>query len=115
MSCNGDAHAKNFSILQEPDGEWVASPAYDLPSSQPYGDNTMALPIDGRDRQDIGRRHFIALGAAIGVRERAVAGVLDRLLAAAPSWLAQLDGLPFDARRIHRLRRAVAYRVGRLG
>jgi len=27
---NGDAHAKNFSILESPSGEWMVSPAYDL-------------------------------------------------------------------------------------
>ncbi|MGH8960008.1 MAG: type II toxin-antitoxin system HipA family toxin [Jatrophihabitantaceae bacterium] len=48
LTGNGDAHAKNFSVLQSLDGEWRVSPAYDLPSSQPYGDTTMALSIGGR-------------------------------------------------------------------
>ena len=50
---NGDAHAKNFSVLRLPSGEWRATPAYDVPSSHPYGDTTLALTIDGRDREDV--------------------------------------------------------------
>lgn len=52
LSGNGDAHAKNFSVLQDEAGEWRPSPAYDVPSSQPYGDTTMALPIGGRSWGD---------------------------------------------------------------
>src|SRR5205823_4030239 len=48
LTANGDAHAKNFSVLQRLDGEWRVSPAYDLPSTQPYGDHTMALPLEGK-------------------------------------------------------------------
>ncbi len=28
LTLNGDAHAKNVSVLREPDGEWRAAPAY---------------------------------------------------------------------------------------
>lgn len=40
---NGDAHAKNFSVLQGINGEWRPSPAYDVPSSQPYGQHNGAV------------------------------------------------------------------------
>ena len=48
LTGNGDAHAKNFAVLQQPDGEWFLSPAYDVPSSQPYGESTLAMPANGR-------------------------------------------------------------------
>ena len=35
LSCNGDAHAKNFSVRRLADGEWRVTPAYDVPSSRP--------------------------------------------------------------------------------
>jgi serine/threonine-protein kinase HipA len=79
LSCNGDAHAKNFSIRQLGQGEWRVTPAYDLPSSYPYGDTTMALTIGGRSKEDIGRTDFLALGAAVGLKPRAVARALDEL------------------------------------
>lgn len=114
LSCNGDAHAKNFSVLRSVSGEWSVSPAYDLPTSHPYGDVSMALSVNGKTREDIGRGDYLALAAATGVRERAAARVIDELLTAMPSWLVRLDELPFDGRRVHKLRRAIEYRAGRL-
>jgi serine/threonine-protein kinase HipA len=114
LTCNGDAHAKNFSIVQR-EGEWRVSPAYDLPSSHPYGDTTVALSIAGRSREDIGRSELIALGLHLDVPERATCRVLDALLDHAPRWIERLDALPLDGRRIHRLRRAIRYRAERLG
>ena len=114
LSCNGDAHAKNFSVLRSADGEWFVTPAYDLPSSHPYGDTSMALSVGGRRREDIGRAEFLGLGASVGVRERATTRVIDELLAAVPLWVDRLDELPFDGRRRHKLRKAVEYRVRRL-
>ncbi|MCA8973972.1 MAG: HipA domain-containing protein [Planctomycetes bacterium] len=112
LTCNGDAHAKNFSIVH--DGEWRVAPAYDLPSSQPYGDHVMAMTIQGKEREDIGRSDFLALGRAGSIPPKATARVLDELLAAMPSWLDRLGELPFDSRRIHKLQKACAYRATRL-
>ncbi len=113
LTCNGDAHGKNFSIQQR-DGEWRVAPAYDLPSSHPYGDVTMALSISGKDREDIGRADFITLGAGCGIPAKAVVRVLDELLAATPSWLDALSELPFNARQVHKLEQACRYRARRL-
>lgn len=112
LCCNGDAHAKNFSILER--NEWRVAPAYDLTSTQVYGDHRMALTIGGKSGEDIGRQDFVRLGLECGVPEKATARVLDELLAAVPVWLARLEELPFDERRLHRLRRACLYRAERL-
>lgn len=114
LSCNGDAHARNFSIFAPADGEWRVTPAYNLPSTYPYQDQTMALSLNGRIREDIGRRDFLALGEAVGVRQKAVEGPLDRLVGAVDPWLGELDHLPFDAGVIRKLRRAIEYRQDRL-
>lgn len=114
LSCNGDAHAKNFSVLRGTTGEWTVAPAYDLPSSHPYGDTSMALSVGGKLREDIGRADFIGLAEAGGVRARAAARVIDQLVGAVPTWLARLKDLPFDDRKTHKLQRAVEYRVRRL-
>lgn len=58
---NGDAHAKNFSIVRDVTGRWQPAPAYDLPSSQPYGDSTMALTLGGRRDGNLTGARFIAL------------------------------------------------------
>lgn len=115
LTCNGDAHAKNFSVRQAVDGEWEATPAYDVPSSHPYGDHTMALTINGKTREDIGRADFLTLGALLGLPSRATVRVLDELADAAPRWLARLEELPFDACKVHKLRRAIDFRRARLG
>lgn len=114
LSGNGDAHAKNLSVLRHPNGEWRVSPAYDVPSSHPYGDTTMALTVDGKDREDITWRSFVALGDAVGVPERAVRRTLAELTAAVDRWIGDLDQLPFDERRVHRLRRLVLDRRAKL-
>ena len=107
---NGDAHAKNFSVLQTPDGEWRASPTYDVPSSQPYGDTTMAMSIGGRSGTDVTWNDLVALGGELGLPERAVRRTIAELLERIDVWLPDLDRLPFDSGRIRKLGRVIAYR-----
>ena len=78
---NGDVHAKNLSVLAGPTGEWRVSPAYDLPSTLPYGDSTMALTIGGRS-DGLSRRILLALAADLGIPESAAVRVVDAVLAA---------------------------------
>lgn len=114
LTGNGDAHAKNFAVLRLESGEWRPTPAYDIPSSHPYGDTTMALTVDGKDRENITWRSFVALGEATGVPPRAVRRTLGELASRVDRWFGQLDDLPFDARRIHRLRRLIEDRRAKL-
>lgn len=48
LTGNGDQHAKNLAVLSTPAGEWRISPAYDLPSTLPYGDGTTAEVASSR-------------------------------------------------------------------
>lgn len=107
---NGDAHAKNFSVVQSPDGEWRPSPAYDVPSSQPYGDNTMALSMGSRIGRDFTMTDFVALGSVLGVPERAVRRAVGELVERCATWLPDLERLPFDGGVTRKLRRAIDYR-----
>ena len=111
---NGDAHAKNFSVLQHPNGERRVSPAYDVPTSYPYGDTTMAMSIAGRSGADFGAGDFVTLGSRLGVPERAVRRLLVELASRADPWLDSLGDLPFDRGRVTKLRRVAKYRIGRL-
>lgn len=47
---NGDAHAKNFSLLHERSGALRLSPLYDVLSTQHYGDDHLAMSVDGVHR-----------------------------------------------------------------
>lgn len=46
MIGNGDAHAKNFSLLHNPDGSLQLTPLYDLMSTLYYEDDRLAMRID---------------------------------------------------------------------
>lgn len=114
LTGNGDAHAKNFAVLEDLAGERMASPLYDAPCSYLYGDTTMALPIAGRSGGDFGGRDFLRLGERLGVPERAIRRALVDLDARVEIWLPDLDRLPFDRRTVGRLRRLIGYRRKRL-
>jgi len=43
---NGDAHAKNFSLLHHASGALTLAPLYDLMCTQHYGDDRLAMYID---------------------------------------------------------------------
>jgi serine/threonine-protein kinase HipA len=81
LTGNGDLHAKNLSVLEQPDGQRIVAPAYDLPSTVAYGDITFALPLQGRT-SGISRRHLLAFAHEIGLPSAAAETVLGRVLAA---------------------------------
>jgi len=70
----------------------------------------MALSIDGRRDLNLTGQRFVALGAAIGLPERAAKRIVERLAASADGWLDGVDALPFDTRRKHRFKRGVLNR-----
>jgi len=114
LTCNGDAHAKNFSVQRLRSGEWRVTPAYDLPSTYPYGDTSMALPLNGRQKEDIGRKDFLALAGSVGLRSAPVERMLTELCDRVDLWIGDLNQLPFDPRTLQELERAIEYRRGRL-
>jgi serine/threonine-protein kinase HipA len=114
LTGNGDAHAKNFSVVRSLDGEWRVAPVYDVPCSYVYGDKTMALSINGRSGGDFPADAFIALGEKLGVPGRAIQRSLSELAAQADRWLPDLDQLPFDRGQVGKLRRVIDRRRGQL-
>jgi serine/threonine-protein kinase HipA len=111
LTGNGDQHAKNLSILMSDDGEWLVSPAYDLPSTVVYGDKTLALTIGGRDR-GLSRRHLLDLAAAVGLPDRSATAVLDGLLESLDGLEVSLRGgaLPFTERGTADMVKELRYR-----
>lgn len=106
---NGGAHAKNFSIVRSDDG-WRPSPLYDVPSSQPYDDTTLAMPIGGRRDAGLPASTFVEFGQSIGVPERASRKVLAEIADKVDLWLPDLDELPFGFGVIKKLRRVIERR-----
>lgn len=85
LTGNGDVHAKNLSILKS-EGEWRVSPAYDLPSTLPYRDTTMALSMLDK-KSGFSRRKMLEFGGAIGLPQKIASRVLDEDLIATESVL----------------------------
>lgn len=90
LSGNGDLHAKNVSMVQQPSGEWTIAPVYDIPSTVVYGDKTLALTMDGK-RTGISRRHFLRWAMELGLTERAATQVVEIALKAAGPLISDLE------------------------
>jgi serine/threonine-protein kinase HipA len=98
---NGDAHAKNFSLLHHASGALTLTPLYDIMNTLHYGDDRLAMCIDSVQRTDRVTAERIANEAVRwGMsRERAagaIADVLDRAPAAMSAARKQTPGLPRD-------------------
>ena len=68
---NGDAHAKNFSLLHHPLGTLRLTPLYDLMSTLYYGDDQLAMHIDNVRRTNRVTADRIVNEALKRPRERA--------------------------------------------
>ncbi len=82
---NGDAHAKNFSLLHERSGALRLAPLYDVMSTLYYGDDRLAMYIDNvhrANRVTIDRLQNEA--ASWGIPRSRAAEVIDELLSAVP-------------------------------
>lgn len=107
---NGDLHGKNLSVLRGDDG-WEPSPVYDIPSTLPYGDVTMALPVGGR-RDGFSGRAMLEFADRIGLAPRAAEralGVVGEAVAGLADG-ARDAGIPLDARRARDLERGLRKR-----
>ncbi len=113
LIADGDLHGKNISLLTC-DSLTRLSPAYDVLSTLPYGDDRQALEVEGRD-QDLARAHFLALGERHGLRPAAIERVLDRLLERLPRHLPRLAEIGLPERQSRRLQRTIEERLRHLG
>jgi serine/threonine-protein kinase HipA len=107
LTGNGDLHAKNLSVVQAA-GEWRMSPLYDLPSTLPYGDTTMALSLAGRT-SGLSRRKLLAFAAKLDLPARAAERAIDEVLVATADLVPRLDAgaLAFDSQVIRNLHRVL--------
>lgn len=102
---NGDAHAKNFSLLHQPSGALRLAPLYDVMSTLRYGDDRLAMYIDDVRRSDRVRADRIVKEASSwGMSRTRAAEVLGDLLARVPAAAdaaqAETPGLPDEVRQL---------------
>jgi serine/threonine-protein kinase HipA len=111
---NGDLHARNVSLLVQPDGRVGLSPAYDLLTTLPYGDRRLALKVAGRD-DNLRRTHLLELARQLGLGQRLVTQTLEHLCEAAAPFLSRLSEPGFGARQVADLGRVMRKRRDELG
>ncbi|MBX3228822.1 MAG: HipA domain-containing protein [Labilithrix sp.] len=115
LIANGDLHAKNVSLRTDPaDGRVELTPAYDVLTSLPYGDRTMALSFDGRN-DNLKRAGFISFGERFGVRRAATEAILDELCDATSASVVRLGEIGLEARKTADLARTIKKRCVDLG
>lgn len=99
MLGNGDAHAKNFSLLHNASGSLTLAPLYDLMCTLHYGDERLAMYVDDVHRTNRLTAERIGDEAASWglTRQRAMAtinGLLDRAPAAIAAARDETVGVP---------------------
>lgn len=111
---NGDLHGKNLSIYN-PDGIWQPTPAYDLLCTQPYAGwrDPMALNLYGRANK-LSRTYFLEAGERLGLRQRALTAMIDRLVDSAQIWPDRCGEIGFEARQTELLARMLHTRIDSL-
>jgi serine/threonine-protein kinase HipA len=109
---NGDLHGKNVSVYRE-GGLWKLTPAYDVLSTLPYGDQTMAIDFEGRD-DSLKLRDFIAIASREGLNEKATRKAVARVCAVAADAIPRLPEIGFDERVTSHLARLMTKRIGDL-
>ncbi len=77
---NGDAHGKNISLLHHRDGSIELTPIYDVLSTLVYGDDHLAMYIDGvRKASNVAQRRLINEAVSWGMREESAQLIVDDL------------------------------------
>lgn len=87
---NGDAHAKNFSLLHPEPGQLAFAPLYDLMSTQMYGVKKLAMSIDSLQLMDrVTGARLINEAASWRLQRARARAILHELLSAAPEAAAE--------------------------
>jgi len=112
---NGDAHAKNFSVLEAETGEWFISPAYDLLCTRYYEDRTMALGIDD-NQTEWSRALLLETAEKLLVPKRAAQKVIDQQLTVLSHLPQQITSgvLPFARHENYEVAKFLKKRAARL-
>lgn len=115
LVANGDFHGKNLSLYRSPKtGMIEITPAYDVLTTLPYGDDRMALKMDGKDK-NLKRRAFVEFGGRYGVASKAVERLLDKICDASPPWIERLEEIGFSPKKTQHVRGEILRRREDLG
>jgi len=80
---NGDAHFKNFSLIETPLGDYRLSPAYDLLNSRMHIEDSDFALQDGLLPRNLSQgkisQQFFTLGDQVGLNEKQINKIFDVL------------------------------------
>jgi serine/threonine-protein kinase HipA len=102
---NGDAHAKNYSLLHGPSGALRLAPLYDVMSTLFYGDDHLAMCIDDvRNTNRVTLDRLVNEATSWGMSPSRVSDIVSRILdsatAAVEAARAETPGLPQEVPEI---------------
>ena len=92
LTGNNDMHLKNFSMIESPSG-WILAPAYDLLNVSivlPEDTEELALTLEGKKRK-LKKVHFEHLGQGLGLTEKQIQGVFNRMFKNKPKAIKWID------------------------
>jgi len=100
LTCNGDAHAKNFSLIEYREGDVRLAPGYDLLNTDMHLSTGLFALEKGLfkegtpilDTTPIGRPMFLEFGRRIGLNEKTIGRELDFFAATYPVVRELIDG-----------------------
>ncbi len=107
---NGDLHGKNVSLRQSIHGGWDIAPLYDVLSTIPYGDERMAMRLEGRDAR-LSRKSFVTFATRCLIPSVAVHRMIDELTEGVSVALERIDEIGFDTKATLALKRAMKARI----
>lgn len=115
LVCNGDLHAKNISLVREYPSDRVSlSHAYDIVCTLPYGDDKMALKMDGRD-DNIKRQTLLQFGMRYGISKSIIIDRSNKLIRKfeknLPQFLLEMSLVLNDSRKLNHLERVIKKRL----
>ncbi len=88
LTGNNDMHLKNFSLLQNENGDYQLCPAYDLVASELLiegDDEELALHLNGKKKR-INRRDFEMAMSASGLRKEVIKNILHKFSGLQQVW-----------------------------
>ncbi len=105
---NGDAHAKNFSLLHDRGGALRLAPLYDLLSTFMYGDDRLAMYIDNVHRTDrVTSDRLLNEAVSWGLSRARASEIVSDLLARIPDAVERAEretpGMPAEVLGIVRI------------
>lgn len=109
--CNGDLHAKNISVFVDPETQHVRlTPAYDLLSTLPYGDQALALHIEGK-KDNLNRKMFYQFGAPFGVNSKVIDSFIEQIRSVVTGSLNDLPRIGFKQKKTIHLSQTIEKRI----